>query len=307
MATSMMRRVLVHLQKPNDVTPTPAKFTQCVLDCFGTTTPTMEISVDMNEDHLIITDSKYSDGKNCIRIKHPPFCPVQKLSADEESCLSPDILNRGIDVGAAVIVESADNKILLTRRAYHMRTFPGVWVPPGGHIEVGEQFQEAGLRELKEETGLDINPSICESKQLTALAAWESVFPPRLSRGSPKRHHVVVYLHAKLVQPYTAEILQGQIAVDDKEVGAYAWLNRQIIEGIVATNEGEDNLSEKIANVPETFHASVIQDGHTAHQTFPTSNLLAVVPEDGSDIERVSTGTKFVLGEWLKLTKQQEH
>ena len=30
-----------------------------------------------------------------------------------------------------------------------MRTFPGIWVPPGGHIDVGETLIEAGLRELR--------------------------------------------------------------------------------------------------------------------------------------------------------------
>ena len=40
-------------------------------------------------------------------------------------------INRGIDVGAAVILESGDGKILLTRRGDHLHTFPGIWVPPG--------------------------------------------------------------------------------------------------------------------------------------------------------------------------------
>ena len=47
------------------------------------------------------------------------------------------------------IVETCDEQVLLTRRAKHMRTFPGIWVPPGGHIEVGETLIEAGLRELQ--------------------------------------------------------------------------------------------------------------------------------------------------------------
>ena len=38
-----------------------------------------------------------------------------------------------------------------------MRTFPGVWVPPGGHIELNETLLEAGLRELREETGLKLD------------------------------------------------------------------------------------------------------------------------------------------------------
>ena len=45
--------------------------------------------------------------------------------------LPREIQERGVDVGAAVILETADGKILLTRRAHHLRTFPGIWVPPG--------------------------------------------------------------------------------------------------------------------------------------------------------------------------------
>lgn len=42
-------------------------------------------------------------------------------------------LSRGINVGCAVIVESGDGKVLLTRRAPHLHTFPNVWVPPGNN------------------------------------------------------------------------------------------------------------------------------------------------------------------------------
>lgn len=62
--------------------------------------------------------------------------------------LPADIYNRGINSGAAVLLESCDGKILLTRRARHLRTFPGVWVPPGGHIESGETVSK-GMQFLR--------------------------------------------------------------------------------------------------------------------------------------------------------------
>jgi nucleoside triphosphatase len=34
--------------------------------------------------------------------------------------------------------------------------WPGKYVVPGGHVELGERIEEAAVREAKEETGLDI-------------------------------------------------------------------------------------------------------------------------------------------------------
>ncbi len=34
-----------------------------------------------------------------------------------------------------------------------MKHFPGAWVLPGGHVELKEELESAGLRELFEETG----------------------------------------------------------------------------------------------------------------------------------------------------------
>lgn len=55
---------------------------------------------------------------------------------------------------AVAIVEFADKRILLIKR----RTVPfkGYWALPGGRVEAGESVEEAVVREVKEETGLDI-------------------------------------------------------------------------------------------------------------------------------------------------------
>lgn len=55
---------------------------------------------------------------------------------------------------SVAIVEFADRRILLIKR----RTVPfkGYWALPGGRVEAGESVEEAVVREVKEETGLDI-------------------------------------------------------------------------------------------------------------------------------------------------------
>ena len=35
-----------------------------------------------------------------------------------------------------------------------MKLMPGAWVLPGGHIDVGEGFEECAIREIWEETGI---------------------------------------------------------------------------------------------------------------------------------------------------------
>jgi mutator protein MutT len=46
--------------------------------------------------------------------------------------------------------------LLLTRRAAGLRAHAGQWALPGGRIDAGESPEEAALRELHEEVGLDL-------------------------------------------------------------------------------------------------------------------------------------------------------
>lgn len=83
----------------------------------------------------------------------------------------------------SVIVISDDSQILLVRHRKGNRLY---WVLPGGRLEYGETFAECAVRELKEETGLDI-----EIEKFCFLS--EAIAPDR------SRHIVNIYLKGRVV------------------------------------------------------------------------------------------------------------
>lgn len=55
---------------------------------------------------------------------------------------------------STAIIPYPDNKILLIKR--NTRPFVGFWALPGGRMDPGETIDQTVIREVKEETGLDV-------------------------------------------------------------------------------------------------------------------------------------------------------
>lgn len=54
------------------------------------------------------------------------------------------------------VITDGSGRSLLIRRSATNRHFVGQWEWPGGKVDPGESFDVAALREVKEETGLDV-------------------------------------------------------------------------------------------------------------------------------------------------------
>ncbi len=57
----------------------------------------------------------------------------------------------------AILERESDGKILITRRALDKKWAAGAWEIPGGGVLAGESSLEGVLREVREETGLDVS------------------------------------------------------------------------------------------------------------------------------------------------------
>ena len=62
------------------------------------------------------------------------------------------VVEKIIKVGIGVLIFDENQNLLLgLRKSSHGN---GTWCPPGGHVEYGESFESAAIRETKEETGI---------------------------------------------------------------------------------------------------------------------------------------------------------
>ncbi|XP_077454998.1 ADP-ribosylation factor-like 4aa isoform X1 [Stigmatopora argus] len=285
------RKVLVWVCK-DGAAPQAVHFLQSVTGHFGAA-DLVNVSCRVDRNRLLVSPDPMG-----IPLKRPTFCPIKHLS----TTASPlDAAQRGVDVGVAVILQSSNHRVLLTRRAKHLRIFPNLWVPPGGHIEPDETLVEAGLRELKEETGLEMEGDQFLTPKV--LGVWESVYPLMLSRGYPQRHHLVVYV--LLRSNRTLLQLQEVLRPSPAEVSACLWADARLAAAVVVAADG---AVDKPQGLPAFVSVSQVSaEGGLTDDSLPVHVLMHDAPPTGPDVERVSHGTTFALGLWLKTIHGEDH
>jgi len=77
--------------------------------------------------------------------------------------------DKKIGVGVGVAILNDEGKVLLGHRSKISGSELGldnVWALPGGNLEYGESFEEAGAREVLEETGLTVRKLVVRTVQI---------------------------------------------------------------------------------------------------------------------------------------------
>jgi 8-oxo-dGTP pyrophosphatase MutT (NUDIX family) len=76
----------------------------------------------------------------------------QRIAADR-----PDL--KQASVAICVETSAGGETLVITRRARGLRNHAGQWALPGGRRDAGETAEQAAIRELREETGIDVRAS----------------------------------------------------------------------------------------------------------------------------------------------------
>jgi 8-oxo-dGTP diphosphatase len=106
-------------------------------------------------------------------------------------------------------------RVLIVRRG--TPPMQGIYTLPGGGVELGETLEQAVIREVREETGLAIEP--------VALAGYREVITHDAA-GKVERHFVIL--------PFAARYLAGEISLNAELVEA-TWLLPAELSGLKTT------------------------------------------------------------------------
>ncbi len=115
-------------------------------------------------------------------------------------------------VSAAVF---RDDRVLIVRRA--RPPAHGLYTLPGGGVELGETLEQAVVREIREETALEIEP--------VALVGFRQAIA-RDAGGLVERHFVIL--------PFAARFIGGEISLNEELAEAH-WLAPEAIAGLKTT------------------------------------------------------------------------
>lgn len=126
-----------------------------------------------------------------------------------------------VGVGAVIVQRDC---VLLVERGHE--PLEGYWSLPGGALEVGERLEDGVRREVREETGLEV-------ELVSMVEVFERIL--RDSGGRPEYHYVLI--------DYLCRVSGGRLRAGD-DASRCEWVRREDLDGCRLT-EGSRPVIEK--------------------------------------------------------------
>ncbi|MED0963930.1 NUDIX hydrolase [Bacillus paramycoides] len=140
-----------------------------------------------------------------------------------------------VNVTYALLYDETHEKLLMVKNKGKNGSY---YTLPGGAVKSGEKLEEAAIREVKEETGLDISiKGIC----FISEALFEE-------RG----HHAIFF-------NFLGEIIGGEICISrPKEIEEIIWMELHTAEPYLRIPEQLKGILQGIETVPYIFNGTII-------------------------------------------------
>ena len=121
-----------------------------------------------------------------------------------------------------------DDKLLILRRHPKSRNNPHKWELPGGKVDPGEFFDDALVRELNEETGLEVK--------------IDSLFEAVEDRFKSRRTHQYINTVQLMMN---LETVSGEVQISD-EHDDFKWLNMEELKELYERDELTGSLKSTL-------------------------------------------------------------
>ncbi|MCG1023293.1 NUDIX hydrolase [Sutcliffiella horikoshii] len=137
-----------------------------------------------------------------------------------------------VDVSYVLLFDEVNEKILMVKNTGPIGSY---YTLPGGAVEPGETLQQAAVREVKEETGLDVEVNGIQS----VMEAFFEV----------KGHHAIFFV-------FKGEVIGGEIEITlPEEIEEVVWMDVQEAEKYLNLPEGVKGFP--IMTAPYSYHGRV--------------------------------------------------
>ena len=139
-----------------------------------------------------------------------------------------------VDVAYVLLFDERGENVLLVKNKGEGSSY---YTLPGGAVEKGETLEEAAIREVKEETGLDVQ--------------IDGVFTVSEAFFEERGHHAIFFT-------FSGKIIGGEINISfPEEIEEITWMQPQMAEKYVHITSGYEGLINRKTTVPYILRSAV--------------------------------------------------